>query len=196
MPVILPALPDPTDLVLQGAQLLLPDVADVAGTSWPLVLDPPDRLPAVAFNQVAQPFSLGMMDRSSRQFSARVSPGGLGLGIRANAVVCTPCGATLPMALGDQWRVNDIGQTTVTFVVTGTTRDSDSAPLGDCRVVVYETGRIAVASAPVVAEGVSSVSGVYTIAVPMNTAYQITAYKAGSPDVAGVTRADVVPTRD
>ena len=44
-----------------------------------------------------------------------------------------------------------------------------------------------------VAETISDGSGNYSVEVPMNTAYQATGYKAGAPDVAGITRNDIVP---
>ena len=52
----------------------------------------------------------------------------------------------------------------------------------------------ATSSPPVVAEAISDGSGNFAIAVPMNLAYQLTGYLTGSPDRAGVTRQDVVPT--
>jgi hypothetical protein len=75
----------------------------------------------------------------------------------------------------------------------GVTKDGTGAALGGCRVVVFETGRIAKDGAPIIAETISDGSGNYSVEVPGNKAYQAIAYKPGSPDVAGVTRNDLVP---
>jgi len=215
MPVILPSLQDPTDRVLAG-ELLKVSLEGVYQWSsfWsPLILDPPDQLPNTPFSQVTLPYETGMMEISTRRFSARVPQPGEGLGIRANACVCTPCGEIVPIAMGHQWFSNDIGQTTQTFTVSGQTLTGAGAALGNCRVVVYETGRIAVPNtpplafysagnpnpmrweheSPVVAEAISDGSGNFTITVPMNLCYQLTGYKTGSPDVAGITKDTVTP---
>jgi len=195
MPVILPSLQDPTDLVVQGLQLSIPDEPYQWESYWsPLISDPPDRLPNVVFSQVTLPYETGMMEISTRRFSARVSNSAIGHGIRANACVCTPTGATIPVQLGQQLGLkNDIGQTTVQFLLSGITKDDTGAPLGNCRVVVFETARLQIDGAPIVVETVSDGSGNYAVIVPMNTAYQAIAYKPGSPDVAGITRNDLVP---
>ena len=75
----------------------------------------------------------------------------------------------------------------------GVTVDEARVPLGNCRVVIFDVGQLAVTGSPVVAETMSDGSGNYSVAVPGPTALQAIAYKPGSPDVAGITRADVVP---
>lgn len=79
------------------------------------------------------------------------------------------------------------------WLLTGVTRDKDGNPLGGCRVVILETGRIVVGEAPVVQETISDGSGNYSIEVIGNTAYQATAYLPGAPDRAGITRNVIVP---
>jgi hypothetical protein len=81
------------------------------------------------------------------------------------------------------------------WFLTGTTRNSAGVALGDCRVIVLEVGRIAVQGAPVVAETVSDGAGAYSVEVPLNTAYQVLAYKEGAPAVTGATLNTVTPTQ-
>ena len=194
MPIILPTLQDPTDLVLQGEQLRLPSDAYRWESNWsPLINDPPDRLPLTPLTLIMGAQNFGMLDVGLMPVDPRAPDQSVNNGVRVNACVCTPCGATIPILLGHQRFLNDIGQTTIQFAITGVTKDSTGAALGSCRVVGLETGRIATSGSPVVGETVSDGSGNYTLPVPMNTAYQCVAYKAGSPDVAGITRADVTP---
>lgn len=207
MPTFTPILPDPTDVVLQGGKMLLPveplkfpDVPEYLEGRWPpLIIDPPDRLPAVPFSIVQQSYAFGMVDLGSRQFSARV------MDQAVNACICTPCGEIVPVLMGHQWFWNDTGQTTAQFYLTGVTRDSTGTPLGNCRVVVYESGRIYVGGnecrvgyatdSPIVGETISDGSGNYTLLVPLNTAYQAMGYLAGSPDVFGTTLNTLTPSQ-
>ena len=194
MPVIRVVPQDPTDYVLQGGQLLLQPDAYRWESNWsPLINDPPDRLPLTPTTLIAGSQNFGMVDVAAMPVGPRASDQAVEKGIRSNACISTPCGAIIPVLLGHQWFWNDIGQTTVRFAVTGVTKDSAGAALGNCRVVGLETGRIETSGAPVVGETISDGSGNYTLPVPMNTAYQCMAYKPGSPDVAGITRADVTP---
>jgi hypothetical protein len=100
--------------------------------------------------------------------------------------------------------LNRFEQATNLFTIAGQTVTGNGTPLANCRIVVYETGRMAVdggayrsgfsSESPVVAEALSDGSGNFTINVPMNVAYQLTGYLEGSPDRAGITRKDVVPS--
>jgi len=109
-----------------------------------------------------------------------------------NAVICTPCGAMVQVPYGV--RIMDgYNGSARRWTLSGITKDSAGAALAACRVVVLETGRLARDGAPVVAETISNGSGLYSVEVPMNVAYQAIAYKPGSPDVAGITRCDVTP---
>lgn len=195
MPIILSSPQDPTDIVIQGGSLLDTQNPQRAPESYwsPLVIDPPDRLPIVPQTVLREEQWFGMIDTYSLGWSPRIPEQAIEKGIRANACLCTPTGAIIPVLLGHQWFWNDIGQTTVRFQLTGVTKDSAGAALGNCRVVALETGRIQTDGAPVVGETTSDGSGNYTLNVPMNTAYQAIAYKPGVPDVAGITRSDVTP---
>jgi hypothetical protein len=105
---------------------------------------------------------------------------------------------TTPMQamLTDSVWPNSIQTTTARFSILGITKDSTGAVLGSCRVVCFETARIEIGEGESeVGEVISDGSGNYTIPVPLNTAYQLTAYKAGSPDVAGITVNNVVPSQ-
>lgn len=194
MPVIRTIPQDPTDLVLQGEQLRLSQDSYRWESNWaPLINDLPDRLPLTPNTLIAGLQNFGMADVGAMPVDPRASDQAVEKGIRANACISTPCGAIVPVLLGHQWFWNDIGQTTIRFQVTGVTKDLAEAAVGNCRVVGLETGRIQTSGSPVVGETLSDGSGNYTLHVPMNTAYQLIAYKPGSPDVAGVTRADVTP---
>ena len=195
MPVIISVPQDPTDLVLQGEQLRVPQDAYRWETIWsPLINDPPDRLPLTPSTLIAGAQNFGMLDVGSMPVDPRTYDQAVENGIDANACVCTPCGAVIPILLGHQWFWNDIGQTTVTFTLVGVSRDSTGATLGACRVIVMEVGRQQIDGAPIVAETVSDGSGNYSVVVPMNTAYQVLAYKAGAPDVFGTTVNTLTPT--
>ena len=201
MPVIRFTPQGPTDRVIAGSQMVIPDDPPFRWESYwsPLINDPPDRLPLNPISLVPVLYDTGMMDMSSRQFSARVIPMGVGRGTRANACICTPCGAVIavnpnsfPFANN-----NDIGQSTVRFLMQGYTLDDVGVQLPGCRVVCLETARMQKDGQPVVAEVVSSTEigfeGLFFFQVPLNTAYQIVGYHPDSPDSAGATRNDVVP---
>lgn len=76
--------------------------------------------------------------------------------------------------------------------ITGITRDSSGNPLGNMRVTVYRvTGAVLTYVETLVSDG----SGNYTTSpVSMGSLYQITTFLAGSPDVAGVSRATLIGT--
>ncbi len=90
-----------------------------------------------------------------------------------------------------------ITESTQRFVMTGQTLDATGAALGGCRVVMLDTTRIAPGGDinPVVAETISDGGGNYSISAPRPMTYQLIAYLPGSPDVAGITRNDVVTAR-
>jgi hypothetical protein len=113
------------------------------------------------------------------------------LAFRVNAGIATPCGAWIWLDYTPL--INPFEQATDRFVIAGITKDGTGSALGGCRVVALETGRLAVSGCPIVAETISDGGGNYSIEVPLNTAYELIAYKPGSPDVAGITRSDVVP---
>lgn len=127
--------------------------------------------------------------------------------IAVQAVICTPAGKILPIQHG-QHLMDMFAESAQRWLMAGVTKDSGGAALGDCRVIVHNTGQLGVnlqaqpddeaplppnPGDPEVAETMSDGSGNYAVEVPQNTAYQLTAYKKGSPDVAGITRDDVVP---
>jgi hypothetical protein len=91
-------------------------------------------------------------------------------------------------------KIYETQQSYQVFTMTGVTRDSTGAPLGNCRVVAYQTGWQTVQDAPaIIAETISDGSGNFSMLL-RRIDYQLTAYKPGSPDVAGITRNDVTPT--
>lgn len=78
-----------------------------------------------------------------------------------------------------------------TFSITGTTRDSAGVALGNCVVHLFRT------SDDLEMDQVNSDSaGLYTFSsnISPTLPYYAVAYKAGSPDVAGTTRNDLVGT--
>lgn len=82
------------------------------------------------------------------------------------------------------------------FIISGVTRDATGTPLGACTVTalrVPEMGAPLDPDAAVVAVVASDGSGVYTAQVPQNVPHQLIGYKAGAPDVAGVTLNTIMP---
>jgi hypothetical protein len=192
MPVIVECLKDPTDIVLMGEQLrdsctLMPVVMGY----WPMLAgacEEPDTTVTVMGAQELTPMNVWGWARN-----IRLNPFACTL-VQNNAVICTPCGAIVLAPYG-QRIMDTYVEAAVRFALTGVTKDSAGAALGNCRVVVLDAGQLANnASRPFVAEGYSDGAGNYSIEVPQNTALQAIAYKQGSPDVAGITRSDVTPT--
>lgn len=192
MPVLLVPLADPSDVVLAGEQLR----ASIA--------DPP---PASEISNMITgggsvfPLSTVMQDEDAygpmnsfidgNRLATRRSKAG-DLTIRENAGIATPCG----MWVWNDWPplMQRLVFATPLWILTGTTRNRAATEvLPGCRVVVLEVGRLGTSGSPVVGETVSDGAGNYAIPVPLNTHYQVIAYLPGSPDVAGITRADVVP---
>lgn len=88
----------------------------------------------------------------------------------------------------------------VRFVISGVTRDGTGAALGSCTVSAFRVDELVypndpdVFSDPMVSQTVSDAStGSYSIQVGFNTAHQLTGYKTGSPDLAGITVNTVTP---
>jgi len=77
-----------------------------------------------------------------------------------------------------------------TFSISGVTRDSAGAALAGCTVHLFST-----ATDTELAETVSDGSGAYSFSLGGNAGfYYCTAYKPGSPDVAGITLNTLVAT--
>lgn len=87
-----------------------------------------------------------------------------------------------------------ITESTQRFAITGQTLNATGTALGGCRVIMLDTTRMVPGGDinPIVAETVSDGSGNYSITAPRPMTYQLIAYLPGSPDVAGITRNDVV----
>lgn len=204
MPVIRYVPPDPTDLVLQGAQLTLPP----AFPGW--------HAPAAPFGPLlpgsdAEP-DLGMAEpdlvAGEQLLLTMVAGDGMGYPVatvgarltgqadgsllRANALIATPCGALINTPLGLHL-MNAFVQSAQRWALTGVTRDSTGAALGNCAVVVMETGRINVGGAAVDAMTTSDGSGNYSVELPNNGAHSAFAYLVGSPNRAGVTLNTITP---
>lgn len=73
------------------------------------------------------------------------------------------------------------------FAITGVTKDSTGAPLGSCPVVLFRTADNSVA-----AQTTSDGSGNYRVDASPAIPHYAVAYKAGSPDVAGTTKNNLV----
>jgi hypothetical protein len=98
---------------------------------------------------------------------------------------------------GRRLTLDTFRESAVRWFVTGVTKDSTGAALGTCRVVLMQSNKIAVNTDqfanPVEAETTSDASGNYSIQVSNSEPVQLIAYKAGGPDVAGVTVNTVAP---
>lgn len=165
-----------------GAPVLEIPTASVAVAAWPLlddwlpvvdaVLAPlPDPSPPPFVDVVAQAVSVG----PSLQGNVVPRPRTITLEPQTELYPVPPRAGPPPGRASSRW------------YLTGVTRDSGGTPLGDCRVIVFEVGRLAVTGAPVVAEAMSDGSGAYSIEVPQNTLYQVLAYKPGAPDLTGAS---------
>jgi len=78
------------------------------------------------------------------------------------------------------------------FTLSGTTVDGAGGAVANCRVIAYQSGLRYVSGAPIIAETVSDGAGAFSMLL-RNIDYQLTAYKAGTPDKAGITRQDITP---
>lgn len=200
MPVIINIPQDPTDLVIAGEQMRAVAFATgVHAAPAPIsmqTLIEGDQgalavLPMVLIG--GEQNYLTMTGSYPGGNAVRLQSQGLGSQISNNALIATPCGALYPVQLGLHMMDSNFVESSVRWLLSGVTKDSAGATLGNCRVVIFETGRIVVCCMPVVAETISDGSGNYAVEVPGNTGYQAIAYKPGSPDVAGVTVNTIVP---
>ena len=200
MPVIRYVPQDPTDLVIAGERMRAAAMLrgmHAAPVHWAMTPVLEGGVEESALNNPnliagAQLFT-PMMQAGvlpPRPFSDPMN----GTMIRSNACVCTPTGAIYCIPLGLHL-MDPFYESTVLWVLAGVTRDKDGVALGNCRVRVFETGRMTLDLVESeVGEVDSDGSGNYSIAVPMNTLYQVTAYLVGSPDLAGISVNTLVPT--
>jgi len=194
MPILLATPQDPTDLVVAGDQMRLAAASDRVDAFWPLIDNPSGDVPQSPLQLIAGSGTqeyLPMQDSATQpdRYWRSQEDGTL---IADNALIATPTGALIQVPIGRRLFIRDFIQSTNTFTVSGVTKDSTGVALGNCRVVVMETGRMQTDAVPIVAETVSDGAGNYSVPVPLNTAYQVISYKQGSPDVAGITRNDAV----
>lgn len=68
------------------------------------------------------------------------------------------------------------------YTITGITKDSTGAVLGNCVVLLFET-----ATNLIKAVTLSDASGNYLLDGTIDVTYYVVAYKAGAPDVTGAT---------
>jgi hypothetical protein len=191
MPVITVDIQDPTDSLVEGEQMRAAAIAAPAAAWWPIVDDIPDVMPNSLTALVADDLNYGMALDGLTQLVIRSKVDGNLVSV--NSCISTPCGALVSFE-ANECRFTIFTQATNIWTMAGVTRNQSGDALGSCRVVVLETGQVAVGGAPVVGETTSDGSGNYSLVVPQNTAYQVLAYKPGSPDVAGVTIDTVTPT--
>jgi hypothetical protein len=219
MPVIINMPADPFDVVLQGEQFRAAALGATVMSS-PVGSNPViaggQRIPGSPSSLLAGMQDFTMMPSGIMPHARLRSQENSGMVAANNALIATPCGALVQITLGRHLFLKEFVQATDTFTITGQTLTGAGAALAGCRVVVYETGRIAVAGhynpqaqagvsvgnvqevqwdseSPVVAEAISDGSGNFSIVVPMNLCYQLTGYLVGSPDRAGITKDTVVP---
>lgn len=86
--------------------------------------------------------------------------------------------ATMPWRSGARWP----------YVLAGIAKDSAGAALGGAMVRAFLT-----ATDVEQAETISAADGAYSVGVPSNAAHYVVSYKAGSPDVAGVSLNTLIP---
>lgn len=208
MPVIRWILPDPTDLVIQGEEMRLNSLGgsvmasqlgplqashinQIASQWGPLILDDAENTIVIAGDETYAPMHPDFTPYDARQRSIFQRSM-----IAANAVLCTPCGAIVPINKGVSGRlINNFVQSTSRWLIIGVTRDGVGAALGNCAVTMMETGRVYVDGAPVVAQTISDVSGNYSVEVPLNTAYWGLAYKDDTTDGSGASINTLTPSQ-
>lgn len=212
MPIIRIPVNDPADLVMQGEQLRAASfLTSVSG--WGLLAGSADMMNTLPFLLVEaeDEEATGMIANGLVPY-ARLRSIENGACMSANCGIVTPTGAMIYM---DYSLISTFVEASVLWALTGVTRDyTTQTAIAGCEVDAHEVGRLAVAAGssrtyystgnpnPIQFEGnqslvgqtISDGSGNYTIRVGTNTAYQLVAYKAGSPDIAGITRQDVTPT--
>lgn len=221
MPVFLPIPLDPTDILVQGEMMRVDALSTTisVGDGMRVAMTglQSSRTPVIFGNNMI-PGDIGLPNVVVEDGMIPPSfPTPLSEHLPcANGVIATTAGALIPHTRVGML-LRQFEQATDTFTISGQTLTGAGVALGDCRVMVYETGRMAVdghaqaplvaqgligtaiaptwqSQSPVVGEAIADASGNFTIPVPMNTAYQLTAYLAGSPDRAGITKNNVVPT--
>ena len=200
MPVIRYVPQDPTDLVIAGEGMRATAVLGGVHAAPP----PRAMLPVLEGGVEESALNNPNLIAGAQLFTPMMQNGVLpkrpflnpmdGTMIRSNACICTSTGAIYCVPLGLHL-MDPFYESTVRWVISGVTRDKDGVALGNCRVRVFETGRMTLDLVESeVGEVDSDGSGNYSIDVPMNTLYQVTAYLAGSPDRAGISRNDLIPT--
>lgn len=188
MPVILYVPQDPTDMVLQGEQMRI-SVNDQEPPAIGTVLQgaqiDTDWLNSAAMVHDEDAFlPMNSMVEGVR-ISMRRQKGG-SLQIRANAGVATPCGAWVWLDYTPL--MGPLLFASARWYVTGVTRDNTGSALGNCRVCIFDYGRLAVGAAQsMVGETISDGSGNYSIEVGESGPYQVIAYLPGSPNRAGIS---------
>lgn len=187
MPIILPAIPDPSPPIIAGEQLRVAvtdqDQGVVVG---PMLQGAPliDPLVSIVANE-DNPYPMEQLCEVGRLSVRRMKNGVLQY--RANAGIATPCGA---------WVTNDWSPLLLSRVggyarysLSGVSRDSAGAALGGCTVKVFLTGNDTKQF-----ETVSDGSGNWSIDVGANPGpFYYVEYKVGSPDRAGTSINTNVP---
>ena len=93
------------------------------------------------------------------------------------------------------------GRRPIKYVISGVTRDSSGAALGNCLLEIFEViNGVVTKEEPkgrLVNTGISDASGNYSIEVYASSGvtFSVDAYKAGSPDLAGTTVNTLVGTQ-
>jgi hypothetical protein len=192
MPVIINVPADPTDLVIQGEMMRFEAMgASIAVGGAPAMSSVMIEEVVVPSLFIAGERSYPPMHPDFTPYDSRLRSAELGTLPAANACICTPLGAIYPHKPGPL--INPFVQSTQLWKLEGITYDSSGAPLPNCEVIAFETGRLTVGSTPVEGRTISDGSGNYTIPVALNTHYEVTAYKSGSPDRAGITLRSLTP---
>ena len=129
---------------------------------------------------------MGAFSQGNLQAPATVAPGYGGPSASQSPGLGSVTGCTgMPLARAVPFRQP------MKYIITGTTKDSTGAALGNCSLNVYEIipGGKDEPKGRLVAMAVSDAAGAYTVEVCSATGmtFQIEAYKTGVPDVTGVT---------
>ena len=195
MPVIISVAQDPTDFVIKNEQMRsFGDYPQPTASALPILAGDQSALglpvtEMVACDEIYSPL-IGGYPVSVADPLRSVERGAL---IASNSVIATPCGALIDPLRG-RVLMNDFTQMSKGWALTGVTRDSTGAALGNCSVIAVETGRMTIDGSPIMAMGTSDGSGNFSLPVPHNVAHQVIGYLPGSPDVAGLTVNTLTPS--
>ncbi|MBY0490650.1 MAG: hypothetical protein K2R93_12480 [Gemmatimonadaceae bacterium] len=197
MPCLVPALPDPTPLLVQGDEMR-DGILSVLSIQAPMFATPlatpltPDALavvvPALLSDNLYAPMHEDMAyTPADVLYDPLANPALLHFNI-----VC-PDGTSLNVLDGDMPLVGQVPQSSSRWLLNLQTSDTNAVAVASVRCLALDVGQLAVGRPAVVAEGISNGAGVLALEVPQNSDYLVVAYRSGVSDLAGVSAQTLSP---